>query len=309
MHPNEMLWRRLDWNLIRLFHEIVQHGGVTAAAKNLGRQQPATSQALSRLEDQLGVTLCERGPAGFSVTPEGQIVYEIASEMVELMRRAPDLLAQTAGTVRGQLRIVIMTQIVDRAFDEVLQAMARRHPLLEITIETAPWQSILEQVRVGDADIGLSYVQMLDQVLTYEPLSSETQQLYCAAAHPLYGQSFDNPRNLAGEYFFLTGRDEPLELANYRRQFELGKRSRGGSEDLGELKRLILTGAAIGFLPTRVAEPEVRGKKLWPLLSCALLPTYPVYMVTRPMPNRSLPAQLTLDEARRRLRATGPAMA
>ncbi len=309
MQPSEMLWRRLDWNLIRLFHEIVQQGGVTAAARSLGRQQPATSQALSRLEDQLGVTLCERGPSGFSVTPEGKIIFEIASEMVELMRQAPELLAQTAGTVRGTLRIMVMTQVVDKGFDEVIQAIARRHPMLEITIETGPWQTILEKVRVGEADVGLSYVPLLDQVLTYEPLLSETQQLYCAANHPLYGQSFDNPRILSEQFFFLTGRDEPVELRNYRRQFELGKRSRGGSEDLGELKRLILTGAAIGFLPTNVAEPEVRARKLWPLISSPLLPSYPVYLVTRPGPTRSLPAQLTLDEVRRRLRATGPALA
>ncbi|MFD0986043.1 LysR family transcriptional regulator [Methyloligella solikamskensis] len=309
MHPNEMLWRRLDWNLIRLFHEIVQHGGVSAAARNLGRQQPATSQALSRLEDQLGVKLCERGPAGFSVTPEGKIIFEIASEMVELMRQAPDLLAQTAGSVRGSLRVAIMTQVIDPEFDAVLQAIARRHPLLEITIDTAPWQTILDRVRVGDADLGLSYVQILDQVLSYEPLMSETQQLYCSTTHPLYGRSFDNPRALSNESFFLTGRDEPLELVNYRRQYELGKKVRGGSEDLGELKRLIFTGAAIGFLPTRVAEADVKARKLWPLLTDSLLPTYPVYIVTRPVQSRSQPAQLTLDEARRRLRAVGPGRA
>lgn len=308
MHPNETLWRRLDWNLIRLFHEIVEQGGVTAAARSLGRQQPATSQALSRLEDQLGVKLCERGPSGFSVTPEGKIIFEIAAEMVELMRRAPDLLAQTAGTVRGALRIVVMTQIVDREFDQVLQAIARRHPLLDISIETAPWQTIFDRVRAGDADVGLSYVQILDQVLSYEPMLSETQQLYCSINHPLYGQSFDNPRLLANERFFLTGRDDPIELVNYRRQFELGKTVRGGSEDLGELKRLIFTGAAIGFLPTRVAEEDVKRRKLWPLLSCAPLPTYPVYIVTRPVQFRSPSAQLTLDEARRRLRAAAPGL-
>jgi DNA-binding transcriptional LysR family regulator len=296
-------WRRIDWNLMRLFYEIVQHGGVTAAAHSLGRQQPATSQALARLEDQLGVALCERGPAGFSVTEEGEIVFRIAAEMVELMRYAPDLLTQAAGTVRGPLRIAVMSSIKSRDFDEILTAIMRRHRHLEVIMDLAPWQSVLDAVRSGEADLGLTYVQIVDQSLTYQPVFHEIQQLYCSSLHPLHGQKFDDPLPLADEHFFLTGRDEPVELMNFRRQFGLGKLTRGGSEELGELKRLILTGAAIGFLPALTVEDEVRRRVLWPLLSYAPLPTYPVHLVTRPQAMRSLPAQLFFDEARRLLRA------
>ena len=296
-------WRRIDWNLMRLFYEIVQHGGVTAAAHALGRQQPATSQALARLEDQLGVALCERGPAGFSVTEEGEIVFRIAAEMVELMRYAPDLLTQAAGTVRGPLRIAVMSSIRSREFDEILTAVMRRHRHLEVIVDLAPWQSVLDAVQTGEADLGLTYVQIVDQSLSYQPVFHEMQQLYCSSLHRLHGQKFDDPLALAEEHFFLTGRDEPVELMNFRRQFALGKLTRGGSEDLGELKRLILTGTAIGFLPALTVEDEVRRRVLWPLLSYAPLPTYPVHLVTRPQAMRSLPAQLFFDEARRLLRA------
>jgi len=288
---------------MRLFYEIVQHGGVTAAAHALGRQQPATSQALARLEDQLGVALCERGPAGFAVTEEGEIVYRIATEMVELMRYAPDLLTQAAGTVRGPLRIAVMSSTRSRDFDEILTAIMRRHRHLEVILDLAPWQSVLDAVHSGEADLGLTYVQVVDQSLSYQPVFHEAQQLYCGALHSRFGQKFDDPVPLAGEHFFLTGRDEPVEVMNFRRQFGLGTLRRGGSEDLGELKRLILTGAAIGFLPAATVEDEVRRRILWPLLSYVPLPTYPVQLVTRTQAMRSLPAQLFFEEARRRLRA------
>ena len=74
-------------------------------------------------------------------------------------------------------------------------------------------------------------------------------------------------------------------------------------EDLGELKRLILTGTAIGFLPALTVEDEVRRRVLWPLLSYSPLPAYPVHLVARPQAMRSLPAPLFFDEARRLLRA------
>lgn len=300
---NELLWRRLDWNLIRIFHEIVECGGVSAAARSLGRQQPAMSQALSRLEEQLGATLCERGPSGFALTPEGEIVFSISQKMVELMRDAPNLLAQAAGEIRGSLKLWIMSAIRSAQFDQVLTAIARRHRFLDVSIQVADWEDILDAVQSGDADIGLTYTSAIDVSLIHEPIFSETQQLFCSMRHGLYGQQFADPRKLSGEVFFLTGRDEPLELKNFRKRYGLGNNSRGGSEDLNELKRLIMTGAAIGFLPQQVVEDDVRNRTLWPLLKPSVLPSYPVYVVSKPQAHRSLSAQLFSDEARRLLAA------
>lgn len=292
-------WRRLDLNLLTLFYEIVRHGGVSAAARALGRQQPATSQALARLEDHVGAKLCERGPGGFALTAEGEIVYDIAAEMVALAREAPDRMAQAIGEVRGRLSIAIMSSVVSREFDTVLTAMARRHLLLEISVELAPWRTIVERVRAGEFDLGLCYDRELQPDLIYQALFTETQQIYCSPTHPLFGQRFANPAALADEVFFLTGRDEPLELTNFRRRHGLGRNARGGSEDLGELKRLVLTGAAIGFLPTRCTAAETAQRAMWPLLPEAILPSYPVQLVARLAPAQTLPVRLFLEEARR----------
>ena len=66
--------RKLDWNLLRVFSEIARAGGVSEAARKMGRKQPAVSLALKRLEAHLGAKLCERGPAGFRLTEEGEFI-------------------------------------------------------------------------------------------------------------------------------------------------------------------------------------------------------------------------------------------
>ena len=68
--------RNLDWNLLKFFHEIAEARSVTGAAQELNRKQPALSLALRRLEERLGVTLCQRGPTGFELTDEGRILAE-----------------------------------------------------------------------------------------------------------------------------------------------------------------------------------------------------------------------------------------
>ena len=57
----EPLEQRIDWNLLRTFAAIVEEGSITRAARRLEFTQPAVSNALKRLEDQLGRRLIERG--------------------------------------------------------------------------------------------------------------------------------------------------------------------------------------------------------------------------------------------------------
>ena len=48
-----------------------------------------------------------------------------------------------------------------------------------------------------------------------------------------------------------------------------------------EVKRLIQIGIGIGFLPTVVAAEAITAGELWPMLHPNILPTYPVYLITR----------------------------
>lgn len=286
---NDLLWRNLDWNLLRTFHEIAKHGGVSAAAEVLGRGQPSVSQALARLEDTLGVSLCKRGPSGFELTPEGHVLLQISSDLVTAVREIPSRMQDLAGQMTGRLRIAMMSGLVSKQVDQALSDYTGAHPLVELEIVILPWRSVLDTVQQGDAEIGLSYVQTVSAELAHIPVFQERQQAYCSSSHALSGQAIPIPEVLAKYPFVLTGRDEPVELSNYRRRFGLGQVSSGGSEDVTELARLIGYGHALGFLPEQVAE-AVGG--LWPLLDREDLPEYPVYATARPAEYRTAPAEV-----------------
>ena len=95
--------RGLDWNLLKAFHEIAQAGGVSRAARELSRKQPAISLSLQRLEDHLGVTLCRRGPGGFDLTDEGELVAEICRSMAGLVSGMPNRVADIAEDLHGRV--------------------------------------------------------------------------------------------------------------------------------------------------------------------------------------------------------------
>ncbi|PKQ08249.1 MAG: LysR family transcriptional regulator [Alphaproteobacteria bacterium HGW-Alphaproteobacteria-11] len=293
--------RHVDWNLFRIFHEIVRAGGIGAAARKLNRQQPTLSAALKRLEDDLGTPLLRRTAQGVELLPAGRALFELCETMIGAVRAAPHEVAKAAGRVEGVINIRMISSVVSAEFDAALVALHRHHPGVGIHIDVCPWREVIGALKSGEAEIGIACDSAPDPALRYQPLMKEVQQLYCDRNHALYGQTVPRPADLADRAFVATGADEPEELASFRRRYGLGRKVGGIAENLHEAKRLIELGVGIGFLPTCVAETLDSRGALWPLLPETALPTYQVYLVTRDEPARNTPTELFLAEILGRL--------
>ena len=80
----------MDIRTLRHFVAVVQEEGISAAADVLRMSQPALSRQMKELENELGVTLFERGNRGrsISLTKEGRVFYRRARQIIELADRA-----------------------------------------------------------------------------------------------------------------------------------------------------------------------------------------------------------------------------
>jgi len=292
----------LDWNLLRIFADIVDARGVTRAAQSSGRKQPALSLSLKRLEAALGVRLCERGPRGFALTGEGERVAEICQHLARLVADIPGAVAGgPGGELRGRIRVQIISNIVDPALDGAIADFHAEHPLVEIDIDVVTWEAVTRALLRNDTDIGIAPARFLHAELRYDSLFLEAHRPYCGRAHPLYGRAVEHPDELAGHAFISTGADEPDELTRYRLEHGIGERRAGLSEHLEEAKRLAVLGVGIGFLPEAYAAPEVESGRLWPLLPPgAPAPTMEIFVITNPRAPRHPAAERLLEIIRRR---------
>jgi DNA-binding transcriptional LysR family regulator len=296
----------VDWNLLRLFVDIVKAGGIGAAARRLNRQQPTISAALKRLEDHAGARLLSRGATGIELTTAGRALFLICEDMFEAARMAPHQIAQAVKQVEGLARIQVVSSIISPEFDEAIASLHRRHPSIRIEIRVSPWREVLDAMERGEAELGVGYDSGVRGTLTYEPLFVETQQLYCARSHPLFGYQVNKLSDLREEGFVLTGADEVETITRLRQRYRLGTVINGLAEDIHEAMRLITLGVGIGFLPVMAAQDAVSRGLLWPLLPNDSAPSYEMYLLARLTPSRDTAAQLFLDEIIRRLRASAP---
>ena len=298
--------RNLDWNLLKVFLEIVREGGIGAAARRLSKQQPSISVALKRLEDQIGAQLFDRSTGGIRITPAGKALQALCEDMFEAARMAPHQVAQATRQVSGVVRIQSISSIVCPELDEAIASFHRRHPAIAMELHVSPWRGVLEALERGDVEVGIGYQGRAGLELRYEPMFVELQQLYCARTHPLFGARIDRPERLRREGFVLTGTDEAEAVTRIRGRHGLGGNQASQAEDIHEALRLIALGLGIGFLPTGAADAAVRAGKLWPLLPDELAPRYEIFLISRAVPSRDTATQLFLDEIRRRLRASKP---
>src|SRR6266702_2260805 len=111
---------RLDWNLLRTFLAIAQERSVSRAATRLHLTQPAVSQALRRLEDQLGMRLVDRHGPRIEVTQAGIEVQQIAEDVYGTISRLS--LAKVDGDhdISGVVRLNTVSGIDFPAYDSFL---------------------------------------------------------------------------------------------------------------------------------------------------------------------------------------------
>ena len=178
---------------MKTFHEIVEAGGVSRAGRALRRKQPALSLALKRLEAELGVTLCRRGPRGFELTDEGMLVADTCRSLNSLVRSVPKRLSNLTEEVRGRISIQVISSLVCERFDAAIARFHDRHPRVEILIDITTWDLVAAALLRDEIDIGVAPAQTLRSDLSYDFLFDEVHGAYCGPTPSAFRQDLRRP--------------------------------------------------------------------------------------------------------------------
>lgn len=238
--------------------------------------------ALSRLEQHTGTTLCRRGPGGFELTADGAPLVEICEGMFSAACDIPGVLENAAKEVRGRVRIQMITNFVDAGIDDAIRAFHRDRTNVEVFVSVSTWDVIQRGVMKNEVEIGMAPVTLRTSGPVYEPLFPERHSLFLGKCHPLFGTTFDRPRDLADHGFILTGADEPASQVRYRQRHGLGKRVAGLSEHLEEARRLTLAGVGLCSLSEAFVARDVADGTLHEVLADDDAPKSTIFVISNP---------------------------
>ncbi|WP_210650288.1 LysR family transcriptional regulator [Nocardioides sp. SYSU D00065] len=141
---------------LQYFLAIADAGSFTRAASRLNVAQPSLSAAMRSLEDELGTELFERHGRGVRLTETGRALVAPARRTVRAFHLAAGAVRAAAGEGYGRLVIVSSTLWVVEPLVAVLGEFRRLHAAAQLVVTDPHNRSdVLEQVRAGDADIGV----------------------------------------------------------------------------------------------------------------------------------------------------------
>jgi DNA-binding transcriptional LysR family regulator len=119
---------------MRVYVRVVERGGISSAARDLGLGQPAVSERLERLERFLGCRLLLRSTRAFKCTPEGEIFYACSKKVLDAAEDAVAEVSQDRRQMKGTVRIAAPHCLGEGLIPEVIRHVHALHPSLDIDL-------------------------------------------------------------------------------------------------------------------------------------------------------------------------------
>lgn len=147
----------LDLNKLHVFLAVAELGGISAAARRLGRTRSAVSQSVSALEASLGVALFDRVGKRMLATRAGRRLHEQAGEYQRGLQRVVDELSDEGDEVHGLVRIGLFLGFPRVRFARFLTRFRARHPRASVRVVFAPQDDLERRLLANRLDYTLSF--------------------------------------------------------------------------------------------------------------------------------------------------------
>lgn len=149
----------MDIRTMQYYLAVVREGTISAAAGSLHIAQPSLSRQMKELEEELGVTLFERGNRKITLTGEDQVLRRRAEELVRLMQLTQEEIAQAKHRLIGSIRIGAGESRAFRYFAETAAALLKEHPDVQLHITSGDTQDLMDELDNGLIDFALIFTE------------------------------------------------------------------------------------------------------------------------------------------------------
>src|SRR5687767_5985395 len=142
----------LDWNDLRYFLAVADHGSTLAAGRAMRVSQTTVARRIAALEEALGLPLFEKRQAGYVLTAGGEELLERARQVEAAASGFAEASAALARDSTGSVRITTQEIFANTLLAPMLRELHERHPQIVIELDT---QQELLELGEGQADIAL----------------------------------------------------------------------------------------------------------------------------------------------------------
>ncbi|RVD79868.1 Transcriptional regulator [Pseudomonas koreensis] len=183
--------------------EVARQGSFTKAAQSLHIAQPALSMAITRLEEELGVTLFNRAARQITVTAEGKsFLARVEVALLELDMARQELRDLAHGH-SGEIRLGVPPMFGINYIPQVLNAFGKQYPDIVMTVIEGSADDISQRLESRDIDVALLESRRVESGWDSVLLGTDEMVLCMNDSHPLSGEAFIEACHLQDEKMVL----------------------------------------------------------------------------------------------------------
>ena len=248
----------MEISQLEVFLAVAREGGFSRAAEKLYRTQSAVSQAIRKLEAEIGEPLFDRSTRDGVMTDAGNVLQEYAERLLNLRENAREALGELRELQKGKL-VVGANEFTALYLLRVLAEFRRLHPAIRIVVQRSLGSQIPDDIRRHNCEFGVLTYDPQDPELASVVVYSDELIFVVPPQHPLARESQVSIRQLGAESFVAHIVSSPYRekviqaFEKYKTPLHMGVEL----PTLQAIKRFVAMGNGVAFLPEISVEDEI----------------------------------------------------
>jgi len=186
MTPSGYRYKQNRFQQLRGFCYAASSGSISKAAKRMNLSQPAVSQQIQSLESELSVTLFVRRGSRIQLTHEGELLYEMASTLIEQFESLDEQFRFRRLEVdEGHIEVAAGTSTILYFLPKHVEEFHRAYPKIEVRLHNVTGLEGLEQLRTGLVDFAVGPLMSVPEDIEFHPIVSYEPVVITCLGHPL----------------------------------------------------------------------------------------------------------------------------
>lgn len=253
----------MDINQLEVLTTVARERSFSRAAEVLGRSQPAISQAIARLEQQLGETLFDRSSKDGTLTPAGMVIYEHALQILNLRAEAETSLRELRSLHQGKLTISANEHTVFYLLPRIANFCAK-YPRIKVEVKRGVASRIPKQVTARETELGVVSFDPADESVNSIAVLTDELVLVVSPKHRFANAQTVPINDLANETFIAHNAVSPYRkrVIETFDKFNVPLSISVELPSLEAIKRLVERGSGVALVPRLTAESEIASKSL-----------------------------------------------
>jgi DNA-binding transcriptional LysR family regulator len=255
--------RNVSLRQMRVFAVVARQLSFTRAARELHLTQPAVSQQIKLLEEDIGLPLFEKIGRRVQLTAAGTELLRYANDMLDLVREAGEALAAMRGLKRGVLKLGAVSTAKYFA-PSLLAAFTPDYPEVRIKFSVGNREEIIKQLAANDIDLVIMGRPPRELDTNAEPFAKHPLVVIAAPDHPLARKRRIPLKDLASENFLIRedGSGTRASLEHVFRDYGATYRASMEMSSNETIKQAVMAGLGVSFISMHTLGLELKARKL-----------------------------------------------